>query len=223
MTTIKDRPISPLDEELECGLTVTDYKNIEQKIEQEKQEVEQFLEPSLTTAHRRIETLDFGSHASKLSAQIYNKTAEIKKHKKQWFEPLWAVNGYNPELPVWRLEFRFKRDFLHDFGFDGESGIDGAFDILNCLSALWTYATEEWLRFVDVAATEDSNTSRRPTHLIWQAIQQAYAADYPFVQPDHAAEEEARVSHLLQEKPLQVIKQAEALLIDRDYQASDWR
>ncbi len=64
VTTIKDRPIPPVDEELECGLTATDYKNIEHKIEQEEQEVEPFLEPCLTTAHRRIETLDFGSHAS---------------------------------------------------------------------------------------------------------------------------------------------------------------
>ncbi len=127
--------------------------------------------PMATTTHRKIATLDFGSHGSNISCQIYNKSAEIKVHNKGWFEPIWAAcPDYNPDLTVWRVEFRIKRKFLATFH------LNEAFSVLSQLELLWKYATMEWLRYVDLSASSDTNKSRLPTHAAWEVIQAAYSS-----------------------------------------------
>jgi len=173
-------------------------QNIEQKYwSRKKARVERFLEPSLTTTHRRIETFDFGlTCLGNCPQQIYNKTAGNKEAQKQCvLNHCGPSTAGNPELPVW-LEFFVSSVISYGiWWWNRVSMVRLIFSLSNCPGALWTYATEEWLRFVDVAATEDSNT-RRPTHLIWQAIKCAYTVDCPINETRTAAEDEARVSHL---------------------------
>jgi hypothetical protein len=205
VTGIKDRPVSPTEEEQEGGLTPKEMEALQEKIEVEIEE-ERFHLTSLTTTHRRISTIDFGSHASPFSAQIYNKSLEIKKHGKGWFEPIWKLNGWDGESTVWRLEFRIKRAWLRDFQFD-EVGIT-----LASIATLWKYATSEWLRFIDLDAVTGVNVSRRPIHLVWEVLQHAYDNLAVQASYDSQVEEEVRLDLLLEERPLQVFQQVEALL-----------
>src|SRR6266702_7121590 len=109
----------------------------------------------------RVSTLAFSKHRSPLSGSIYNKTLEIKqKSGKTWFYDLWrkGVQGlhggvWDGESDVWRVEFRFKREFLH------QVAIEWAYDLLDELQRLWEYAAghcaggedglpDGWLRYV---------------------------------------------------------------------------
>jgi len=67
----------------------------------------------------RVSTLAFSKHKAPISCSIYNKTLEIKqKSGKTWFYDLWRKNGWDETADVWRVEFRFKREFLHQVGIE---------------------------------------------------------------------------------------------------------
>ncbi len=169
---IRERPEPPTEEEQTGGLSPSAIRKLEASIQDGiHNETETVAYPMVTTAHRKIATLDFGSHGSNISCQIYNKSAEIIAHEKGWFKPIWSVNDlYNPDLIVWRIEFRIKRKFLATFQ------LNEAFSVLSQLQLLWKYCTEEWLRYVDLSASSDTNKSRLPTHPAWKVIQDAYSA-----------------------------------------------
>jgi len=139
-------------------------------------------------AHR-VSTLRFSSHGSPLSCSIYNKTLEIKqKSGKIWFYDLWrkGVEGlkggtWDGESAVWRVEFRFKREFLHNL----KTPIEDAYDLLEQCKPLWEYAAgriaggddglpDGWLRYV-LPSEEDMNRSRWSVHPVWVVVQSAFA------------------------------------------------
>ncbi len=168
---IRERPEVPTEEEQAGGLSSSDIRKLEASIQSGIHNAETVFQPMATTNHRKIATLDFGSHGSAISCQIYNKSAEIKVHNKEWFEPIYAAcPHYDPTKPVTRLEFRIKRKFLAAFH------LNEAFSVLSQLELLWKYCTEEWLRYVDLSASSDTNKSRLPTHPAWQVIQGAYSS-----------------------------------------------
>jgi hypothetical protein len=74
-----------------------------------------------------------------MMARLYNKQIEIQKTGKTYLEPLWREAGWKGELPVWRLEFQFKREVLDQLGLSGLPSVMGN------LNGLWSYATTEWL------------------------------------------------------------------------------
>jgi hypothetical protein len=122
---------------------------------------------------RRLATLEFGLHSSPISCSIYNKTVEIRqKSRKTWFYDLWKESGWDETSEVWRVEFRFRREFLH------EMGIEEAHDMLTHMQELWAYATgspdtaDGWLRCV--LPSKDRNRSRWMLHEAWRAIQYAF-------------------------------------------------
>src|SRR6266487_2897550 len=113
--------------------------------------------------NHRVSTLQFSSHGSPLSCSIYNKTLEIKqKSGKTWFHDLWrkGVEGlhggtWDSESDVWRVEFRFRREFLRNL----KTPIEDAYDLLHHFQPLWEYAggriaggvdglPDGWLRYV---------------------------------------------------------------------------
>src|SRR5207248_4562255 len=121
--------------------------------------------------------------------------------------------GWDGESDVWRVEFRFKRDFLHTL----KPPIEGAYDLLDQFKPLWDYAAgrltggedglpDGWLRYV--IPTEDTNRSRWPVHPDWQAIQSAFA---PVVLPESDYEREEREK----EELLQ--------LVDAELEAHPWK
>ncbi len=200
---IRERPEVPTEEEQEGGLSPNEVRKLEEVIQEQVQEGPAY--PFPTTVHRRIATLDFGSHGSDISCQIYNKSAEIKKHRKEWFLPIWQANGYDPEQTVWRVEFRFKRKFLASFD------LNEVFSVLGRMDQLWTYATTEWLRYVDLSSSHDSNKSRLATHPAWRVIQAAYSVQCETDTRAREGEQQVRLTHLLDKKPLQVLEQAVCL------------
>jgi hypothetical protein len=137
---------------------------------------------------RRLATLEFGMHGSPISCSLYNKTLEIRqKSRKTWFYDLWKKNGWDGESEVWRVEVRFRREFLHELKVEEAfHGIEDAYDLFDKLPLLWGYAVghvrggddglpDGWLRAV--VAGRDTNRSRWQTHQAWVIIQEAFAAE----------------------------------------------
>ncbi len=122
-----------------------------------------------------------------ISCSIYDKVREIKRSGKLWFEDLWHSNGWDGSASVWRVEFRFKREFLHELKVDGiYHGVEDAADLPVRLMDLWAYATghigggadglpDGWLRLV-VPSLDDTNRSRWPTLSVWDEIQAAFSS-----------------------------------------------
>ncbi len=125
--------------------------------------------------YRPITGYSFGTHASALSAVIYNKSAYIRTKEKasDYFLTIWRNNGWDGETEVWRVEFRFKRDVLRDFKIEGVChGVDYAYDLPDRLEVMWVYASIHWLRYV--IPSDDTNRTRWETHPVWELIQHAY-------------------------------------------------
>ncbi len=128
--------------------------------------------------------------ASALSCRMYNKSLELEKSGKDWFVDLWRAHGWSEEDgTVWRVEFSFKREALHELQQENTShetvfwGMEDAYELPERLPVLWAYATGQveggpdglpdgWLRCV--IPSEDTNRSRWPTHPVWQQIQTAF-------------------------------------------------
>jgi hypothetical protein len=132
-----------------------------------------------------------GKHgSSSLSCRMYDKSREIKQSGKEWFLDLWHTHGWSEEDGcVWRVEFCFKREVLHELQQENIShevvfwGIEDAYELPERLPVLWAYATGQvdggtdgvpdgWLRCV--LPNGDKNRSRWPTHPVWKLIQTAF-------------------------------------------------
>jgi hypothetical protein len=131
--------------------------------------------------HKHLATLEFGSHGSRLSCSIYNKSLEIETSGKSWFRDIWQRNGWDGCSDVWRVEFRFRREFLH------AAGIEWAYDLTDVLKTSWEYAAghdhggpdglpDGWLRYV-IPNEQDSNRARWPVHPARQVVQRAFRED----------------------------------------------
>jgi hypothetical protein len=132
--------------------------------------------------YRRVSSLAFSRHKSPISAVVYNKTLEIRQSSgKTWFYDLWRKQGWDDASDVWRVECRFKREFLH------EVGIEEAYEVLTQFKPLWDYAVgreqgggdglpDGWLRYV-LPDGEDTNRSRWPAHPAWRVVQGAFSED----------------------------------------------
>ncbi len=167
---------------------------------------------------KKLAGLSFGMHTSPVSAVIYNKTHEIKYHspEKRWFYDLWKRKAialgiaFTPEMVVWRVEVRFTRPAFREF-----PDVSGAYDVLDHIRDLWTYAVghpgggedglpDGWLRYV--VPTDDSNRARWPVHPAWEVIQRA-ADEEPLAESEYEREERekeellAEVDAYLKEHP----------------------
>ncbi len=133
--------------------------------------------------------LDF-SHAGPLSLSIYDKSRELRKSGKPWFEDLWRAHGWSEEDgPVWRVELRYKREVLHELyqevaGQGRFHGIEDVYVLIDQLPLLWAYGVGSvddasdglpgWIRCV--MPGRDKKRTRWPTHPAWKVIQAAFAA-----------------------------------------------
>ncbi|PIF18171.1 MULTISPECIES: replication initiation factor [unclassified Acidovorax] len=98
-----------------------------------------------------------------LMARLYHKLLECKKSGKEYLLDLWARAGWDQEMPVWRLEFQFKREVLVQLD------LDTLGSVMENRAGLWSYATTDWLRLC--LPTEADNTrSRWPIHPLWMAV-----------------------------------------------------
>jgi hypothetical protein len=135
--------------------------------------------------YRRVSSLRFSNHGAPISGIIYNKTLEIvQKSEKTWFYDYWRREKagcvvWDGTSDVWRVEFRFRREFLRNL----DKPIEGAYDFLAEIGSLWSYAAGQpaggadglpdgWLRLV--IPTDDSNRSRWSVHPVWRLVQSAF-------------------------------------------------
>src|SRR5437588_1346101 len=179
---------------------------------------------SIRRRWKKLAGLSFGMHTSPVSAVIYNKTNEIKYHspEKTWFYDRWQRRAqelgiaFTPEMVVWRVEVRFTRQAFREF-----PDVSGAYDVLDHLGDLWTYAVghagggedglpDGWLRYV--IPTDDSNRARWPVHPAWEVIQRA-GEEEPLPESEYEREEREK------EELLQV---RDAELAARPFAPSDW-
>lgn len=139
----------------------------------------------------KVTGFDFGRDkrgASGLSCRIYDKTCELAHSGKDWFREVWRSHGWTEEDgKVWRVEFSFKREALHELMQEGAfHGVEDVYTLPDVLPVLWAYAAghagggadglpDGWLRCV--VPTDDSNRSRWPTHPVWEVIQRAFVGE----------------------------------------------
>ncbi len=133
--------------------------------------------------------LDF-SRGGALSLTIYDKSREIKKSGKEWFEDLWRANGWSEaDGRVWRVELKYKREALHELcqEVDGQEvfhGIEDVYVLLDRLPLLWAYGVGSvedgglpgWLRYV--VPGNDRRRTRWPTHPAWRVVQGAFSSPH---------------------------------------------
>lgn len=113
----------------------------------------------------RFSGLTFGMGGS-LSARLYDKTLEILRSGKTYLYDFWRETGWDGKSSVWRLEFQYSRQILHEFG------ITSVADLLDRRAALWHYATTGWLRFV-IPSVTDNTKDRWPNHPLWDVLSDA--------------------------------------------------
>ncbi len=97
--------------------------------------------------------------------RIYDKSREIMKTNKKWFESLWDTHGWVKENPVTRIEFQCRRKVLR------EININNIDDLFQNVPDLWKYLTNEWLTIRLI----ESNTRRTRWELsdFWKSVQSA--------------------------------------------------
>jgi len=159
---------------------------------------------------------DFSKRGS-LSCTIYDKTREMKQSGKEWFCDIWRLHDWcEDEGSVWRVEFKFKREALHELRQEGVFwGIENAFELPERLPLLWAYAAghveggagnemlpDGWLRCV--VPNEDKNRARWPTHPAWKVVQAAFSDEQTLPDDMHKLVRKRREEHHI-EKGLEAI------------------
>lgn len=107
---------------------------------------------------RRLTGFMFGSGG--LAARIYDKTEECRKRNNGWLQDVWE--GGDPGLPVWRLEFQFRRLVLSEFHLKGVEEVAGS------IQDLWEYSTDRWLSLR--RPTGDKQVKHWPEDPAWRQL-----------------------------------------------------
>ena len=123
---------------------------------------------SVCTTHEadRICTgFSFGSRRTqRISARIYDKTAETEAKGTDWWEAVWGER-HREGAPVWRIEFEIARGALTELELSTPEAV------LASVPSLWRYCSTEWLSLR--SSGSDSNRSRWPVAAKWEAVRSA--------------------------------------------------
>ena len=129
------------------------------------------------------------SYGGPVSCTIYEKSREIRRSGKEWFEDIWRANGWSEvdDEQVWRVELRLKREALHELKLDGAfHGIEDVYKLPDLLPLLWAYGVGSVSRGVDeepdgwlrcVVPGKDKSRSRWQTQSAWEVVQRAFLSD----------------------------------------------
>jgi hypothetical protein len=110
----------------------------------------------------------FGSRRTqRISARIYDKTAEMASKGSDWWEVVWG-DRHQAGAQVWRIEFEIGRTALTELELYHPDAV------LAAAPSLWHYCTGEWLTLRTPGP--DSNSSRWPIAPSWRVIQAATMA-----------------------------------------------
>jgi hypothetical protein len=109
--------------------------------------------------------LSFGSRRTqRISARLYDKTAEMALKGTEWWELVWGER-HTPGAPVWRIEFEIGRAALSALELYRPDAV------LAAAPTLWRYCTTNWLTLR--SPTGDANRSRWPLDARWAVVQSA--------------------------------------------------
>jgi hypothetical protein len=103
----------------------------------------------------------------RISARLYDKTAEMAAKGTDWWELVWGER-HTAGAQVWRIEFEIGRAALSDLELFRPDAV------LAAAPSLWAYCAGEWLTLR--TPTADSNRSRWPLDRRWRAVQSASLA-----------------------------------------------
>lgn len=136
---------------------------------------------------RRFTGFTFGR--GYMLARLYDKTVEIQKSGKTWFEPKWKPAGFvdtDTSGHVWRLEFQVRREVLrkcelitHEMktseGGEGSTEVKRWADLKKGLNDLWRYLTSKWLTY----RLKRKNRKRVVLHPRWVTLMRARLTPLP--------------------------------------------
>jgi hypothetical protein len=112
--------------------------------------------------------LAFGSRRTqRISARIYDKTAEMTVKGTDWWDLIWG-DRHQPGAQVWRIEFEIGRTALTELELFHPDAV------LAAVPSLWRYCTGDWLTLRTPGP--DSNSSRWPVAPPWRVVQGATLA-----------------------------------------------
>ena len=98
-----------------------------------------FHNDNIRRSRRTVNAIEFGSRTSQMIfCRIYNKTLELTKSKKLWFNEIWARNNLDINT-IWNIEFQIDRNFLKT------RNIETVEECFDRLQTIWNYCTTEWL------------------------------------------------------------------------------
>jgi hypothetical protein len=106
----------------------------------------------------QVSGFSFGNGS--IVARVYDKTSEIKKHKKDYMYELW--DGVEKGETVWRVEFQLRREMLN------ECSVESFDSFADKSGSIWKYLTEDWLSMREF---DNENTTRRTPTAFWENVQ----------------------------------------------------
>lgn len=132
--------------------------------------VSRFRDVKLHAPSARLETLYLGSRSGAVMLRMYDKTAEVMKTGKRYYEAVWSSSGWSGyEQRITRIEFELKRAFWRGWQMLGNKPVETIWDMLEALNGVWQYLTVQHTRMVVYDASE-TNVSRLPSHALWSLI-----------------------------------------------------
>jgi hypothetical protein len=127
------------------------------------------------TGSGRLRQLSAG-RSNHVRVSLYDKSKDIAAKGKDWQRQLWERTGaYDPQLPVWRLEYQMGSEFLR------ERGINTLEDVGHKLPALWSYCLG-WFSMRS-PNPDDSNRSRWSEHEVWRGLRLWLCSAEPPIMP----------------------------------------
>lgn len=109
-----------------------------------------------------LESLKFGSEASEVSFQLYNKSLFMAKvEMKPWIMDNWEKNGYDGKKTVWRLEFCLHSSTKGIVLDTGEVLQFNTLDILDRLPELFQHSFNRYFNFCYAEQTKKGNWKKQ--------------------------------------------------------------
>jgi len=98
--------------------------------------------------------------------RVYDKTKEIQVKNKLWWHNVWQLCGYDPSLPVWRLEVQLRSETLKQLSMrNTDTALENIYGLF-CYGLDWcSLRTPEG----------DSNIRRAPEHPAWIDLREKFA------------------------------------------------
>jgi len=122
--------------------------------------------------------LTVGNHRSRLQFQIYDKLREVKSSQKDWMYEVWRESArYEEKLGVWRVELRFRRKKLREFGISTIAELQAALGSL-VRGVVGGDEAKPWIR-VASSDTRGKRQDHRPSAAWWGEICEAFLESLP--------------------------------------------